>query len=80
MTDELTAQNKLDVLRQMMQNWEQAAYSGEINVRVADGLGDDAMKQRAVAQIERAEKALDVLREELGMLEGGGDGTGGKLG
>ena len=53
------------VVIRMMSEWQQMAYSAEVNVRVAERIDDDAMKQRAVEQMAKAEKALDVLREEL---------------
>jgi len=56
------------IIARMMTEWQQMAYSAEVNVRVAERIDDDTMKQRSVDQVVRAEKALDVLREELEKL------------
>ena len=62
---ELSHDDKIAVISQHIHDWEAAAYSAAISAKVAERVQDDAMRQRAVAQVERAERALDVLREEL---------------
>jgi len=57
------------IIVRMMNEWQQMAYSAEVNVRVAERIEDDAMKQRSVEQMARAEKALDVLHKELEKLD-----------
>jgi hypothetical protein len=56
------------VIKRMVVEWQQMAYSAEVNVRIAERIQDDTMKQRSIEQMARAEKALDVLREELEKL------------
>jgi len=62
---ELSREEKITIISQHIHDWETAAYSAAISARVADRIQDETMHQRAVAQAERAERALDVLREEL---------------
>lgn len=57
------------IIARMMNEWQQMAYSAEVSAKVAKRLDDDTMKQRAVDQLMRAEKALDVLCEELTKLK-----------
>jgi hypothetical protein len=68
MGDQLTVIAQMEVIEQMMLEWEQQRFAAEMNVRVAERLGDEPMRQRAVDQMRRAEGALTVLQEERDKL------------
>ena len=68
-SNDLSNEMQRGIIAQMTEDWRRAAYGAVISAKVAARLDDDAMKKRAVEQLTRAEKALDVLREELEGLE-----------
>jgi hypothetical protein len=63
MGDQLTVEAQVEVIERMMLEWEQQCFAAEMNVRVAERLGDERMREQAVAQMTRAEGALAVLEE-----------------
>lgn len=62
---ELPAAERRQILEQMMQEWRQQLFAGEMNAKVAKKLGDEELRQQVVARMTRAEGALAVLEEEL---------------
>lgn len=66
--DDLTLKQRLEVIQGQATQWRQARYNAEVNARVAEHLDDTEMRARSVADMARAEKALDSLaaiRKEL---------------
>ena len=69
----LTEEQKKAVIRQMITEWEATAFAAEVNIRVADRIGDQAMRAEAIRRLKKAEGAQKALREELDGL--GNDGA-----
>lgn len=61
---------KRQLLRQKIEVWRNTVYDAELDVRVADVLGDDRLKEQAAQRLKDAFKALDLLE---GMLKEGVD-------
>jgi len=44
-------------------------YDAEVDVKIAERVNDDEMKKQAIARLQRLEKALDLLNDELAVLK-----------
>ena len=67
---ELTQEVRIAIIKAKLAQYAQSAYSAQIDVRVADGLDDDRMRQAAVESLKRIERVKDVLEEELAAVQG----------
>lgn len=72
MDEELSIESRLQVIDGQAAQWRQARYNAEVNARVAEHLEDQEMRARAVADMGRAEKALDALAAMRAELVKGG--------
>lgn len=68
--DKLSLEQRLQVIDGQAAQWRQSRYNAEVNARVAEHLGDQEMRARSVADMARAEKALDALAEIRKETEG----------
>ena len=73
---ELSSQARLEVVQAKIAQYEQSAYSAELDARVAERLNDDRMRQAAAESLKRIEQAQDVLREELARVQEQGGAVG----
>ena len=66
----LTREMKVAIIQAKTAQYEQSAYSAQIDARVAEALDDDRMRQAAVESLKRIEKAKDALAQELASVQG----------
>ena len=66
----LTREMKIAIIQAKTAQYEQSAYSAQIDARVAEALDDDRMRQAAVESLKRIEKAKDALAQELAAVQG----------
>jgi len=70
----LTREMKVAIIQAKTAQYEQSAYSAQIDARVAEALDDDRMRQAAVESLKRIEKAKDALAQELAAVQGEAEG------
>ena len=61
---------KLKLLQDKIQLWRNTLYDAELDAKVAVALEDERNKEHAEQRMKAALKALDVLGEILGGLDG----------
>lgn len=66
---------KLALLRRKRQEWENGHYDASLDVRIADVLEDDQMKQTSLARMKRALQALDEVDKMIAELGKANDET-----
>lgn len=69
-TAELDQADQCRVLQEMITEWRVARYQLEVRSRVAKKIGDPKEHLNSLRkELERAEKAIDALQEELRLLD-----------
>lgn len=63
--DNVSNEIKRELVQSEMSRYENTIYLWTIRVRIAKRLEDKALEENAMKELERCEKALDVLKEEL---------------
>ncbi len=61
----IPADRRRNILRVEIEKWENTKYKYEVDIEVADAIGDDRMHKTAVAEIRNCIIALKKLREKL---------------
>ncbi len=56
------------ILQQRVRWWESEAFGAQVDLKIAERLKDEGIRERAMVALRRAETALAVLREELGQV------------
>ena len=56
------------IIQEEIDRYNHTIYLWTIRVKVAEKIADKAMKDNAVTEIEKCEKSLDALKEELKSL------------
>ena len=70
MSGEPTTEVKRTLLTQELSLWRNTRYQQEIRLRVAKRIDSDTENQAAIMQqLERCEKAIDMLEDELTRLD-----------
>lgn len=59
----VTTETKRVLIERQLQTWRNTQYDAEVQVKVADAIDDSGMKETAVAQMQRAIRAIDVLED-----------------
>jgi len=57
------------VIAQNLAAWRNILYDGQLNVKVASVLEDAQMRERAMMQVKKAIRAIEVLEHELATLD-----------
>jgi hypothetical protein len=65
---DVTDETKRALIEQDMQLWRNTRYQCEIRRRVQQRIGNTEGEAAMIAELERCEKALDVLAEELAAI------------
>lgn len=69
---ELTLGVRREIIERELILWKNTRYQGEIRARVGKKAGDDEYAKAGLVQMEKSEKMIDALTEELGGLDGEG--------
>lgn len=64
---------KRELLKQKVALWRNTKYDAQVDVQVADAIGDEELKKQATERIKSAIKAIDALGKLLGELEKAND-------
>ena len=60
---------KKQIIKEEIDRWDNAIYLWTIRVRVAKKVEDKTMESNGITELEKAEKTIDALREELKKLD-----------
>ena len=63
---ELPDDVKAQIARNKYNQYRGQLYDASLDLRIAERLGDESMRQRVLRDMRRIEEALAVLEEELG--------------
>jgi hypothetical protein len=67
--DEISKQEKIEILRMRIRELDQMLYNHSISKRVADKCSDVPMSERAMKAMEELEKQKDVILDILKEVE-----------
>jgi hypothetical protein len=68
MNSTLDVEMQKKIIQEEIDMYNRTIYLWTIRVKVAEKIQDKTMKDNAVTELEKCEKSLDVLREELKLL------------
>jgi hypothetical protein len=63
-----TTEVKKQIVQEEITRYENTIYLWSIRIRVAKKIEDKALESNAMTELEKCEKSLDVLNEELKAL------------
>ncbi len=66
----LEISEKIQIVKQLLKNYEADKYSAELNLRIAESVGMDDLIQLHGNQAAVLRKAVEILAAELDTLEG----------
>jgi hypothetical protein len=66
----LEISEKIQIVEQLLKNYEADKYSAELNLRIAESVGMEDLIQMHSAQAAVMRKAVEILAAELGAMEG----------
>jgi hypothetical protein len=64
----ITNDTKKKVLQEEISMWKNTSYLWTIRIKVAKKIEDKALESNAMIELEKCEKSLDLLNEELKSL------------
>jgi hypothetical protein len=66
----LEISEKIQIVEQLLKNYEADKYSAELNLRIAESVGMEDLIQLHGNQAAVLRKAVEILAAELGAMEG----------
>ncbi|MDY0183228.1 MAG: hypothetical protein RBR39_07975 [Proteiniphilum sp.] len=66
----LEISEKIQIVEQLLKNYEADKYSAELNLRIAESVGMEDLIQLHGGQAAVLRKAVEILAAELGAMEG----------
>lgn len=66
----LEISEKIQIVEQLLKNYEADKYSAELNLRIAESVGMEDLIQMHGAQAAVLRKAVEILTAELAAMEG----------
>ena len=66
----LEISEKIQIVEQLLKNYEADKYSAEVNLRIAESVGMEDLIQMHSAQAAVMRKAVEILAAELAALGG----------